>query len=66
MNATATKGIWEEAINPNMMILFDTTRNPERITIQHKGKNPVHFDFEDGIFPKDIERAMKTARELTL
>ena len=66
MNATATQGIWRETINPDTVILFDTTRNPERITIQCNGKNPVHFEFEDGIGEKEIEKAMKTARESVL
>jgi len=54
MNATATKGIWKENLSDTVTMQFDTTRNPERITVQQAGKNPIHFDREDGISESDI------------
>jgi hypothetical protein len=56
MNATATKGIWQEKLSDTVTMQFDTTHKPERITVQEVGKNPVHFDLEDGIEEADIYR----------
>jgi len=61
MNATSKAGIWEETLDENTKLLFNTTRDPERITIQHKGSNPIHYDFDDGISEKEIERVRRSA-----
>ena len=63
MNATSKHGIWEEDYSPDVTILFDTTRSPERITIMLKGSNPVHFDYPEGIGEKEILRARAVAQE---
>lgn len=63
MTATAISGIWTEELSPEVSINFDTTRKPERITIQKKGEEPIHKDYEDGITVKDVFSALKLAKE---
>jgi hypothetical protein len=64
MNATATKGIWTKELPGGITILFDTTLNPERITIQKIGCNPHHFPYPDGIGEDEINMAINHATEL--
>jgi len=54
MNATATKGMWSEQPTKTVTILFDTTHSPERITVHESGKNPIHFEYENGIGEAEI------------
>ena len=61
MNATATKGIWQEKLSEDVVIQFDTTRNPERISIQKRGLNPIHIEREDGITENDVIKAKDMA-----
>jgi len=61
MNAE-TKGIWRQTLIDDVTILFDTTRTPNRITIQKKGENPTHIE-TDEITAKDIYRARAIACE---
>jgi len=63
MNATATKGMWSEQPTKTVTILFDTTHSPERITVQESGKNPIHFEYENGIVETDIIRVRQFAKE---
>jgi hypothetical protein len=63
MNATATKGIWEEKLSEDVTLIFKTNRDPERITISHKKFGPVHLEYEDGINEKDILKARARAKE---
>jgi hypothetical protein len=44
-------------------IQFDTTRIPERISVQEIGKNPIHFDCMDGIRETDIIRVRNIAKD---
>lgn len=62
MNATAKKGIWQER-HSDVTINYDTTRFPQRITIQKMGENPVHLEYADGIGEKEIKRARALAQE---
>ena len=63
MNATSKQGIWEENPAPTVTILFDTTRNPERITIMAQGSDPIHHDYPEGIGETEILRARAIVRE---
>jgi len=63
MNATSTLGIWDKNISEDVIIRFDTTLSPERITIQKKGENPLHYNF-DAITADEVEWAEDKAREL--
>lgn len=54
MNTTSTKGIWKESLSDTVTMQFDTTRSPERITVQETGKNPIHFEYENGIREAEI------------
>lgn len=63
MTATATKGVWEEQLSSDVKMIFDTNRDPQRITIQRKGDNPTHLEFPDGIREKEVLRARSVARE---
>lgn len=63
MEATAQKGIWREDLSDEVSINFDTTRTPERATIQKRGSAPIHLDYEDGIGEKEILRAKLLARQ---
>jgi hypothetical protein len=62
MESTAIKGIWEEKLTDDVTLIFDTTRSPQRITIQKRGENPTHLEHEV-IGEKHIMRARSVARE---
>lgn len=62
MNATATTGIWEEKLSEDVTLIYNTTRDPQRITIQKRGESPIHLDY-DHIGEKEILRARSAARE---
>lgn len=63
MQATETRGVWKETISDSVTILYDTTRTPERISIQKKGNNPVHIDCESITIDR-IVRAQDMAKML--
>jgi len=63
MNATATKGIWEEKLSEEVTIVFNTNRDPQRITISHNEFGPVHLDYQEGISEAQILKARSMAKE---
>lgn len=63
MNATATTGIWDEKLSDDVTMIFNTTRDPQRITISHREFGPVHLDYDEGIGEPQILKARSMAKE---
>ena len=53
---------WTETLSDDVVILFNPTRTPNRITIQKRGETPTHLDYPK-ITYKEICRARAIAKE---